>query len=152
MIYQSFPKHKTHPLQMLQNPAACIISGTTRHSHIMPTLQLHSLPVHAHTKFKILLTVLKIIHRISPDTFQSLMHKDPENRIKRTNSKNSLIIPKTKIQADNMQQGILQIRTVNMESPPRKYKIHQRHLGLQKDNKNIPLHNIMDPIHDTATT
>ncbi|XP_070556586.1 uncharacterized protein [Ptychodera flava] len=54
-------------LQSLQNAAARLISRTRKFDHITPVLiDLHWLPVEARIKFKIMLTVYKVIHRVAP--------------------------------------------------------------------------------------
>ena len=54
-------------LQMVQNSAARLITGTRRRDHITPVLfSLHWLPVRRRIKFKLLLLVFRAVPRLCP--------------------------------------------------------------------------------------
>jgi len=54
-------------LQAVQNAAARLVTGTRRRDHISPVLrQLHWLPVHQRTKFKLAVLVYKSLYSLAP--------------------------------------------------------------------------------------
>jgi len=54
-----------HRLQSAQNAAACLVSGTHRHNHIVTVLQqLHWLPIRQRAEFELTLLVYKAIHAL----------------------------------------------------------------------------------------
>ena len=54
-------------LQVLQNSAARLITGTRRREHISPVLfALHWLPIRQRIKFKLLVLVYRCLHQLAP--------------------------------------------------------------------------------------
>ena len=63
-----------HRLQVLQNSAAQLITGTRRREHTSPVLfSLHWLPVRQRIKFKILLLVFRCLHQLAPAYLSDLI-------------------------------------------------------------------------------
>ena len=66
LLYK-IPKFQIKRLQLLQNTAARIVTGTPKYHHITPVLkQLHWLPVESRIKYKILLMVYKSLTGTAP--------------------------------------------------------------------------------------
>ncbi len=66
-ILNGLPVKTLKKLQLAQNAAARLISGTPRREHISPVLQqLHWLPVTKRCQFKLLVMVFKALHGIMP--------------------------------------------------------------------------------------
>ncbi len=62
-------------LQMVQNAAARLLTGTCKYEHISPILaSLHWLPVHFKIQFKILLFVFKSLNGLAPPYISELLH------------------------------------------------------------------------------
>ena len=63
-----------HKLQMIQNSAARLVTGTHRRDHITPVLfKLHWLPVRYRIKFKLLVLVYQAVHHLGPAYLTSLV-------------------------------------------------------------------------------
>ena len=63
-----------HRLQVLQNSAARLITGTRRREHISPVLfALHWLPIRQRIKFKLLLLVYRCLHQLAPAYLSELI-------------------------------------------------------------------------------
>ena len=80
--YNGLPETK---LQMVQNSAARLITGTKRRYHITPVLsRLHWLLVHQLIVFKLVVLVYRAVHRLSPIYFSSTRrpdHFDKPNKV-----------------------------------------------------------------------
>ena len=62
------------PLQTIQNSAARMITLSKRNEHITPILyELHWLPIHQRTKFKILITAFKCLYEMAPSYLTELI-------------------------------------------------------------------------------
>ncbi len=82
-------------LQMVQNAAACLLTGIRKYEHISPILaSLHWLPVHFRIKFKILLFVFKSLNGLAPPS--ELLHPYTHTRSLRSADQLFLNVPKTK--------------------------------------------------------
>ena len=63
-----------HRLQVLQNSAARLITGTRRREHISPVLfALHWLPIRQRIKFKLLVLVYRCLHQLAPAYLSDLI-------------------------------------------------------------------------------
>ena len=63
-----------HRLQVLQNSAARLITGTRRREHISPVLfALHWLPIRQRIKFKLLALVYRCLHQLAPAYLSDLI-------------------------------------------------------------------------------
>ena len=83
-------------LQMIQNTAARILTGTPRFHHIMPVLQsLHWLPVHKRIEYKILLFVFKCVRNLAPSYLQELIIPYKPSRNLRSSDQHRLQVPYT---------------------------------------------------------
>jgi hypothetical protein len=96
-LYVGLPDTLLNKLQRLQNAAARLIVKLPKHSHISSTLMdLHWLPVKQRIRFKILLTVFKALHGLSPVYIKDLLVRKPHSvRSMRSDNQNLLIVPRT---------------------------------------------------------
>ena len=63
-----------HRLQVLQNSAARLITGTRRREHISPVLfALHWLPIRQRIKFKLMVLVYRCLHQLPPAYLSDLI-------------------------------------------------------------------------------
>ena len=63
-----------HRLQVLQNSAARLITGTRRREHISPVLfALHLSPIRQRIKFKLLVLVYRCLHQLAPAYLSDLI-------------------------------------------------------------------------------
>ena len=68
------PEMLVHKLQMIQNSAARLVTGTHWGDHITPVLfKLHSLPVRYRIEFKLLVLVHRAVHHLGPAYLTSLV-------------------------------------------------------------------------------
>ena len=62
-------------LQLVQNAAACLLTGTSKYEHISPILgSLYWLPIHFRIHFKIILFAFKALNRLAPPYLSELPH------------------------------------------------------------------------------
>ena len=97
-LLYNLPNSQIAQLQKLQNAAACIISLSSKHSHITPILQnLHWLPVKERIIFKILLLVHQIMNKTAPEyNLQSSVYLYQPTRTLRSSNSGLLHIPLSK--------------------------------------------------------
>ncbi len=89
------PKSSLRSLQLVQNAAARLLTGTNRRDHITPVLKsLHWLPVQFRIKFKILLLTYKAIHGMAPVYLQDSLVPYQPNRALRSQNAGRLVTPK----------------------------------------------------------
>ena len=70
ILYTGLTQSNIHKLQMVQNAAARMLTGTKKREHITPVLaQLHWLPVKYRIDFKILLFVFKAVNGSAPPLY-----------------------------------------------------------------------------------
>ncbi len=68
------PEMLLHKLQMIQNSAARLVTGTHGRDHITPVLfKLHWLPVRYRIKFKLIVLVYQAVHHLGPAYLTSLV-------------------------------------------------------------------------------
>ena len=68
------PKYITMKLQLVQNTAARLLSGTARNEHITPVLgHLHWLPIEFRIKYKIWLLTFKAMHGLGPPYLSDML-------------------------------------------------------------------------------
>ena len=85
-------------LQLIQNAAARLLTGTGRRSHITPVLaSLHWLPVKFRIDFKILLITYKALHGLAPAYISELLSPYSTIRPLRSSRQNLLAVPHTKL-------------------------------------------------------
>ena len=96
-LYTGISKSNMARLQLVQNAAARLLTGTRKFDHITPILQsLHWLPVHFRTDFKILLFVFKCLHGLAPQYLSNLLVPYTPSRLLRSADQALLVVPKTK--------------------------------------------------------
>ena len=84
-------------LQLVQNAAARLLTGTCKHDHITPILaSLHWLPVHFRIHFKILLFVCKSLNDLAPQYITEIIHVYTPPRALRSADQLRLVVPKSR--------------------------------------------------------
>ena len=84
-------------LQIVQNAAARLLTGTRKYEHITPILaSLHWLPIHFRVHFKIILFVFKSLNGLAPPYLTELLHPYAPTRSLRSADQLLLRVPKTK--------------------------------------------------------
>ena len=85
-------------LQLVQNTAARVVTGTTKHEHITPVLKsLHWLPVIQRIQFKILLMTFKCLHGLAPAYLGELIEQYCPVRNLRSQDEQLLVVPKSRL-------------------------------------------------------
>ena len=85
-------------LQLVQNSAARLLTGTKKRDHITPVLiSLHWLPVRFRVDFKILMFVFKSLHGNAPIYLSELVHVRTIDRVLRSSSEMTLDVPKSRL-------------------------------------------------------
>lgn len=85
-------------LQLVQNAAARLLSGTRRHDHITPILaNLHWLPVKYRIVFKILLYTFKILNNLAPSYLIDLLNLYIPTRALRSSNQGLLMQPMSRL-------------------------------------------------------
>ena len=93
-LLYNMPDSQLGKLQIIQNSAARLITGTKKYSPITPVLQqLHWLPVKSRISFKILLLTFQCLHNVAPSYLQELLKKYTPVRSLRSSQKNLLECP-----------------------------------------------------------
>ena len=93
-LLYNMPDSQLGKLQLIQNSAARLITGTKKYSPITPVLQqLHWLPVKSRISFKILLLTFQCLHNMAPSYLQELLNKYTPTRNLRSSQKNLLECP-----------------------------------------------------------
>ena len=87
------PSHQIKKLQLIQNSAARLITGTRKFEHITPVLKtLHWLPVQQRTKFKMLCITHKILQGVAPAYLEELLTKHVPGRSLRNTSNGEIYL------------------------------------------------------------
>lgn len=74
VLYLGVSQSLLSRLQLVQNAAARLLTGTKKREHISPVLvSLHWLPVKYHIQFKALLFVSKGLHGLAPPYISDLL-------------------------------------------------------------------------------
>ena len=93
-LLYNMPDSQLGKLQIIQNSAARLITGTKKYSPITPVLQqLHWLPVKSRISFKILLLTFQCLHNMAPSYLQELLNKYTPTRNLRSSQNNLLECP-----------------------------------------------------------
>ncbi|KAF7238201.1 putative RNA-directed DNA polymerase from transposon BS [Varanus komodoensis] len=67
VLYVGLPLKTVQTLQLVQNRAARLLTGTGRYAHMTPVLrQLHWLPIEARAQFKVLIMTYKALNSLGP--------------------------------------------------------------------------------------
>lgn len=89
------PNSSLRTLQLIQNSAARLLTGTRRRQHITPILaSLHWLPVKFRIEFKILVLTYKALHSQAPSYIRELIELYHPPRALRSEDSGLLVIPK----------------------------------------------------------
>ena len=73
-VLYGLPDAQLQKLQLVQNAAARLVTGTHRREHITPVLfDLHWLPIRQRIQFKLLLLVYRCIHHLAPAYLMDLV-------------------------------------------------------------------------------
>ncbi|XP_071329025.1 uncharacterized protein [Trachinotus anak] len=89
------PKNSVKSLQLIQNAAARVLTGTRKRDHISPVLaSLHWLPVKSRIEFKILLLTYKAINGQAPSYLGELIVPYFPNRTLRSLNAGQLVVPR----------------------------------------------------------
>ena len=117
-LFYGLPETQLRKLQMIQNSAARLITGTRRRYHITPVLfSLHWLPVRQRIDFKLLLLVFRAVHHLCPVYLSSLaipyIHTHPNTEIRRSTSIDYTAVPSRAVRSSGLFCG----RTDTVERP-----------------------------------
>ena len=105
------PVSLVNRLQLIQNTAARILTGTPRYDHITPVLKsLHWLPILKRIEYKILLLVYKSVHHLAPSYLQELIIPYVPSRTLRSGDQHLLTVPYTT-------SAMIQSRAFSMAGP-----------------------------------
>uniref|UniRef100_A0A669B2I4 Reverse transcriptase domain-containing protein n=1 Tax=Oreochromis niloticus TaxID=8128 RepID=A0A669B2I4_ORENI len=86
-LYSGLQHSSLYRLQLIQNAAARLLTGTRIHEHITPILaKLHWLPVKYRINFKILLFTFQILNNLAPTYLSDLLHLYNPNRALRSSN------------------------------------------------------------------
>lgn len=95
-LYVGLDEKLLHRLQLVQNAAARLLTGTKKREHITPVLKsLHWLPVRFRIDFKILLFVFKSLHGLAPQYLTELVQPYEPARSLRSADLSLLVTPKS---------------------------------------------------------
>ncbi|XP_025758871.1 uncharacterized protein LOC112843875, partial [Oreochromis niloticus] len=89
------PKNSLKSLQLIQNAAARVLTGTRKREHISPVLaSLHWLPVKSRIEFKILLLTYKVLNNQAPSYLNDLVVPYHPIRALRSCTAGLLVVPR----------------------------------------------------------
>lgn len=95
-LYLGLPLSSLTRLQLVQNAAARLLTGTRKREHITPVLaSLHWLPIHFRIQFKVLLIVFKALKGLAPAYITDLLQPHSVPRSLRSSNKGLLHIPRS---------------------------------------------------------
>ena len=98
-LYLGLPQSLISRLQIVQNAAARLLTGSKKWEHITPVLaSLHWLPAQQRIIFKTVLMVFKAINGQAPSYISDLLHPHSAPRSLRSSKKGLLHIPQLKTQ------------------------------------------------------
>ena len=97
-LYLGLPQSFISRLQIVQNAAARLLTGSKKWEHITPVLaSLHWLPVQQRIIFKTVLMVFKAINGQAPSYLSDLLHPHSATRSLRSSYKGLLHIPRSRL-------------------------------------------------------
>ena len=98
LLYVGLDQRSLKSLQLVQNAAAWLLTGTKKRVHTTPVLAfLHWLPDRFRIDFKIRMFVFKILNGFAPEYLADLIHVHRPIRALRSANKLYLDVPKCKI-------------------------------------------------------
>ncbi|XP_060124758.1 uncharacterized protein LOC132591228 [Zootoca vivipara] len=93
-LYVGLPLKVTRKLQLIQNAAARLVTGSGRRDHITPVLKdLHWLPVRFRAQFKVLVLTFKALNGLGPVYLKERLHPHRSARTLRSSSEGLLAVP-----------------------------------------------------------
>lgn len=96
-LYSGISQSSLARLQLVQNAAARLLTGSRKYDHVSPLLSsLHWLPVRYRIDFKILLFVFKCLNGLAPRYLSDLLVTYSPSRSLRSTDQHLLVVPKTK--------------------------------------------------------
>ena len=91
-LYVGLPLKTIRRLQITQNSAARLITGTSRYEHISPVLlRLHWLQIVNRCQFKLMVMTYKVLHGMAPYYLGELIDWYTPTRTLRSSSKSTLV-------------------------------------------------------------
>ncbi len=98
VLYLGLNQLSLSRLQLVQNSAARLLTGTRGREHITPVLiKLHWLPIRYRIHYKVLLYVFKAVHGLSPDYVTDLINVYQSSRSLRSNDQLLLMVPRSRL-------------------------------------------------------
>ena len=92
-VLYGLPDAQLRKLQLVQNAAARLVTGTYRREHITPVLfDLHWLPIRQWIQFKLLLLVYQCTHQLAPTYLMDLVAPEVPARSLRSAEQNLLTV------------------------------------------------------------
>uniref|UniRef100_A0A8P4KSI9 Reverse transcriptase domain-containing protein n=1 Tax=Dicentrarchus labrax TaxID=13489 RepID=A0A8P4KSI9_DICLA len=93
-LLSGYPNKSIKTLQLIQNAAARVLTGTRKRDHISPVLAtLHWLPIKCRIEFKILLLTYKALHGQAPSYLKELIVPYYPTRTLRSLNAGLLVVP-----------------------------------------------------------
>uniref|UniRef100_A0A670II88 Reverse transcriptase domain-containing protein n=1 Tax=Podarcis muralis TaxID=64176 RepID=A0A670II88_PODMU len=93
-LYVGLPLKVTRKLQLIQNAAARLVTGSGRRDHITPVLRdLHWLPVRFRARFKVLVLTFKALNGLGPVYLKERLHLHHSARTLRSSAEGLLAVP-----------------------------------------------------------
>ena len=97
-LYLGICQSSLSRLQLVQNAAARLLTGTKKRESITPVLaSLHWLPVKYRVEFKVLLFVFKALHNLAPSYISDLLHLRSTPRVLRSSNQLCLDVPRSRL-------------------------------------------------------
>ena len=97
-LYYGLPQNQLARLQLVQNAAARLLTGTKRQEHITPVLSsLHWLPICFRIQFKMLLLVFKSFHGHAPTYISNMLQHYSTSKSLRSADKSLLHVPRSRL-------------------------------------------------------
>jgi hypothetical protein len=93
-LFINLPKSTLHPFQRIQNYTAKVILQRSKFSSSTEALkELHILPIHVRSEFKLLVLTFKCIHGLAPKYLSDLLNATRSRYTTRSSSRNILHVP-----------------------------------------------------------
>jgi len=98
VLYLGVSQASLSRLQLVQNSAARLLTGTKKREHITPVLiKLHWLPIRYRVQYKALLYVFKSLNGQSPEYVTDLISRCQSSRSLRSNDQLLLMVPRSRL-------------------------------------------------------